>query len=160
MFSLSYSESAGFGDAVVLTPLWLIAVLELYLTDFLKCTFSGEFNKNRAFFGGKKLKAATVYPARINQRAGPWKSGLRLRCLYLSPGNRSKLLASGIRQLRKAVWTGFYSLPFRVMSAGFARDFDQSAHPLAAEGLVTAARNCGLGQHRAFLRRPSVPGEL
>jgi hypothetical protein len=42
-----------------------MAALTLYLTDFLKCTFSAEFNKNRAFCGGEKMKAETVYQTGI-----------------------------------------------------------------------------------------------
>jgi hypothetical protein len=74
----SYSGNCGSRDAAGSARLSLIAVLELYLTDFLKCIFPGENAKYRAFCGRKKLKAASVYPPAINQSAVPSKSALRL----------------------------------------------------------------------------------
>jgi hypothetical protein len=37
----------------------------LTLTDFLKSRFLGENAKNRAFYGGEKMKAVPVYHAGI-----------------------------------------------------------------------------------------------
>jgi hypothetical protein len=73
MFFHNYFENDGSTDAAGFARFSLIPVLKLYLTDFLKCTFLGEFNKNRAFSGGQKLKAAGVYQARIKHDVAPWK---------------------------------------------------------------------------------------
>jgi hypothetical protein len=66
MFLRGYFESRDPNGAAGLVPLSLIAVLELYLTDFLKCTFRGENAQNRAFCGGEKSTAVSIYQARIN----------------------------------------------------------------------------------------------
>jgi hypothetical protein len=84
MFYHSYSEGGGFVDATGPTPLQLIADLELYLTDFLNRIFSRENAKNRAFYGGKKSTAVSIYHAGINQGTAPWKPARCLRCLHLS----------------------------------------------------------------------------
>jgi|SRR5215475_12189772 len=70
MFLHGYFESGGPSDAAALAPLSLIAVLKIYLTDFLKYTFRGENAKNRALFGGEKMKAAAVYQAGVNHGRG------------------------------------------------------------------------------------------
>jgi hypothetical protein len=51
---------------------WLIQGPDLYLTDFLESRFSGENAKNRAFYGGKKMKTATVHLPNINDTCTPW----------------------------------------------------------------------------------------
>jgi hypothetical protein len=86
MFSHSYFESRGSGGAAGFAPLSLIAVLKLYLTDFLKCTFLGEIVKNRAFCGGQKLKAVSLYHPAINPGALNLK--LVVRLLHHAVGRR------------------------------------------------------------------------
>jgi hypothetical protein len=66
MFLHRYFWGGSSGDGRVAPPLSLIAVLKLYLTDFLECPFLGEFNKNRAFCGGEKLNITAVYPPDFN----------------------------------------------------------------------------------------------
>jgi hypothetical protein len=83
-FSTTTSDSAAPETRPGLGRLSLIQALRLYLTDFLNRTFPGENAKIRAFSGGEKLKTAAVYQTRIKHDAGPLKSRLRLRCLYLS----------------------------------------------------------------------------
>jgi hypothetical protein len=67
--------------------------LKLYLTDFLNRVFSGEIAMNRDFSGGKKMDAAAVYHALINQGPGPQKSRPCLRGRYLLPGRIVATLA-------------------------------------------------------------------
>jgi hypothetical protein len=61
MFLLNYSKSGGFIERGWFCGLWLIPVIELYLTDFLNRIFLGENTKNHEFFGVEKMKAAAVY---------------------------------------------------------------------------------------------------
>jgi hypothetical protein len=85
LFLLSYFESIGSGGGSLPAPVGLIAVLRLYLTDFLTRAFSGENAQNRAFCGGQKLEAAAVYPAPINQGPRPVKIKVSLTLSLSSP---------------------------------------------------------------------------
>jgi hypothetical protein len=51
----------------------LLAILQLYLTDFLKCTFLRENAQNRTSYGGEKSRMSAVYRPAINQGAEPCK---------------------------------------------------------------------------------------
>jgi hypothetical protein len=65
MFLHRFFENCGCGGAACVAPLSLIQDLKLYLIGFLNRTFPGENAKNRAFFGGEKLKSTAVYRSGI-----------------------------------------------------------------------------------------------
>jgi hypothetical protein len=60
---MRYLYSGSFNARPALRHLSLIPALKVYLTDFLKCTFPGELNKNRAFLGQVKIEGRRCLPS-------------------------------------------------------------------------------------------------